>query len=32
VQALPDGVTGALYLTGEDVGLIAVRTYLLTSG
>lgn len=32
VQALPDGVTGALYLTGEDVGLIGVRTYLLTSG
>lgn len=31
LQALPDGVTGALYLAGEDVGSIGVRTYLLTS-
>lgn len=32
VQALPEGVTGALYLAGEDVAFIGARTYLLTSG
>lgn len=31
VQTLPDGVTGALYLAGEDVGYVGVRTYLCTS-
>lgn len=30
VEALPDGVTGALYLSGEDVGGIGVRTHLST--
>lgn len=30
VEALPDGMTGALYLTGEDVGAIGIRTHLST--
>lgn len=29
--SLPDGVTGALYLAGEDVSFIGIRTCLLTS-
>jgi len=31
VRELPSGVTGALYLTGDDVGAIAARTYLSAS-
>lgn len=31
VKELPSGVTGALYLTGDDVGAIAARTFLSAS-